>query len=126
MSTILIAEDDTLIRELLERFLVLLGYRVIVAGDGREAVDLAHAHEPSLILMDVGMPKMNGLEATRLIKAAPRLRQIPIVVLSAYAFTEDHHKAQAAGCDAFATKPVDLAALRATIQSLVAESLHKL
>jgi CheY-like chemotaxis protein len=126
MHTILIAEDDLLIRELLERFLEIIGYRVILASNGREAVDLATAHTPALILMDIGMPLMNGLEAIQLIKADPRISHIPIIVLSAYAFTEDRTKAEAVGCDAFATKPIDLPALREQIGSLVAGSLHKL
>lgn len=126
MHTILIAEDDLLIRELLERFLEISGYRIMVAANGHEAVSLAQATPPTLILMDIGMPLMNGLEATRIIKATPRLAHIPIIVLSAYAFNEDRTKAEAAGCDAFATKPIDLPALREQISSLVAGSLHKL
>lgn len=126
MHTILIAEDDLLIRELLERFLELTGYRVVVAANGQEAVDRAQTSCPTLILMDIGMPLMNGLEATRIIKASPQLGHIPIIVLSAYAFHEDRAKAEAAGCDAFATKPIDLPALREQIGSLVAGSLHKL
>lgn len=126
MHTILIAEDDLLIRELLERFLDIIGYQIILAANGREAVDLAVAHRPTLILMDIGMPLMNGLEATQLIKADPRLCHIPIIVLSAYAFTGDRAKAEAAGCDAFATKPIDLPALRTQIDHLVAGSSHKL
>lgn len=126
MHTILIAEDDLLIRELLGRFLDILGYRILVAANGQEAVELAQAQLPTLILMDIGMPLMNGLEATQIIKANPRLCHIPIIVLSAYAFTEDRTKAETAGCDAFATKPIDLPALREQISSLVAGSLHKL
>lgn len=126
MHTILIAEDDLLIRELLGRFLDILGYRILVAANGQEAVELAQAHLPTLILMDIGMPLMNGLEATRIIKANPRLCHIPIIVLSAYAFTEDRSKAKTSGCDAFATKPIDLPALREQISRLVAGSLHKL
>jgi two-component system, cell cycle response regulator DivK len=78
---------------------------MIEAHDGQAAVELASAHKPDLILMDIQLPIMDGYEATRRIKADPALNAIPIIVVTSYALSGDEAKARAAGCDAYVTKP---------------------
>jgi len=108
MPKILLVEDNEMNRDMLSRRLVRNGFEVVVAVDGGQAVTMAAAEKPDLILMDMGLPVMDGLEATRQVKAAPETRSIPIIALTANALVEDREKALAAGCDDFDTKPVEL------------------
>ncbi len=100
-------EDNELNLEMLQRRLVRKGFEVVVAKDGQEAVAVARAEAPSLILMDMNLPVMDGWEATRIIKADGATRSIPVIALTAHAMAGDEEKALQAGCDDFATKPVD-------------------
>jgi two-component system cell cycle response regulator DivK len=84
VSKILVVEDDTLNREMLARRLAWEGHQVVVASDGDEAVQQARAELPDVILMDMGLPVMNGWQATRLLKSQPNTHQIPIIALTAY------------------------------------------
>ncbi|HUF11958.1 MAG TPA: response regulator [Longimicrobiales bacterium] len=106
IKTVLLVEDneDNLIvyRTILDH----VGYRVIEARDGEEGVARALADQPDLILMDVSLPKMDGWEATRRIKAAPETRQIPIIAVTAHALDDDREKATQVGCDGYLAKPV--------------------
>jgi two-component system cell cycle response regulator DivK len=95
------------------------GYETIVARDGAEAIAMAGAHKPDLILMDLNLPVTNGLEATRQIKAGPETRHIPIIALSGFAMYDDREKALAAGCDEYYAKPIDFQLLRARIEELL-------
>ena len=97
------------------------GYTVLVAADGKEGVAMAKARQPSLILMDLGLPVLDGWEATRQLKAAPETRHIPVIALSAHAMAGDREKALAAGCDEFDTKPVDFARLLEKMRALLPE-----
>lgn len=119
MSTILIAEDDDLIRDMIERLLTTVGFTVIATADGQACLDQTLAQLPDLILMDIGMPRVNGLEATRRLKEDERTRHIPILALTAYAFPEDRKRALAAGCDDFETKPIDFTSLLQKIRQLI-------
>ena len=94
------------------------GYELVFAVDGQAAVEMALGESPRLILMDMGLPVVDGWEATRRIKADPRTRAIPIIALTAHAMAEDRDKAIAAGCDDFDTKPVDIQRLVAKIEAL--------
>ena len=94
------------------------GYDVVVATDGLQGVAAAAAEQPDLILMDLSLPRVDGCEATRRIKAAPETRHIPIIALTAHAMTGDREKAIAAGCDDFDTKPIELPRLLQKIRSL--------
>ena len=118
MSKILVVEDDTLNREMLARRLAWEGHQVVVASDGDEAVQQARAELPDVILMDMGLPVMNGWQATRLLKSQPNTHQIPIIALTAYAMVEDRQKSLAAGCDDFETKPVTFTRLLGKINTL--------
>lgn len=116
---ILLVEDNEMNRDMLSRRLLRRGYELVFAMDGAEAVALAAREAPQLILMDMGLPVIDGWEATRRIKADPALRAIPVIALTAHAMGEDRDKCLAAGCDDFDTKPVDIARLLAKIEALV-------
>ena len=116
---ILLVEDNEMNRDMLSRRLLRRGHEVLFAVDGQEAVDMAASESPALILMDMGLPVMDGWEATRRIKADPRTRAIPVIALTAHAMAEDRDKALAAGCDDFDTKPVEIARLLAKIEALL-------
>ena len=106
MKTILIVEDVELNRELLVQ---LLGdeYLLILAADGTTALERAADSRPDLILMDLSLPRMDGWEATRRLKADEQLARIPVIALSAHAMQGDEQRARACGCDDFLTKPID-------------------
>ena len=110
MKTVLIVEDVALNRDLLVQLLEDR-YRVVVAGDGQAALERAAQAKPDAILMDLSLPRMDGWEATRRLKADKDLSKIPVIVLSARAMRADEERARAAGCDDFLAKPVDEAAL---------------
>lgn len=116
---ILLVEDNALNRDMLSRRLLRRGHQVVFATDGLQAVEMASREAPALVLMDMGLPVIDGWEATRRIKADPALRTIPVIALTAHAMAEDHDRALAAGCDDFDTKPVDIARLMAKIAALV-------
>ena len=120
MSNIMIVEDNEPSRDALSRRLARRGYDVIEAGDGNQAVALALRERPDLILMDLGLPGIDGWEATRQLKADGAVRHIPIIVLSAHAMTNDREMALAAGGDDFDTKPVRFQSLLAKIEQLLA------
>jgi two-component system cell cycle response regulator DivK len=119
VATIMIVEDNEFSRDALARRLERRGFRIVVAVDGQQGVALAQAEMPDLILMDLGLPVIDGWEATRRLKSNPSTRHIPIIVLSAHAMTNDHELALAAGGDAFDTKPVRFQGLLDKIESLL-------
>jgi len=116
---ILYVEDNDDNIYMLERRLKRVGFDVLIARDGAEGVAMALAEQPALILMDMGLPVLDGSEATRRIKAAPETKHIPVIALTANAMTGDKEKALAAGCDDFDTKPVELPRLLGKIQALL-------
>lgn len=116
---ILYVEDNEDNIYMLERRLKRAGFDVLIARDGAQGVAMALAEQPELILMDMGLPVLDGAEATSQIKAAPQTKHIPVIALTANAMTGDREKALAAGCDDFDTKPVELPRLFAKIQALV-------
>lgn len=110
MKTILIVEDVEFNRDLLEQ---LLGeaHHLLFASDGVAALESASVARPDLILMDLSLPRLDGWEATRRLKADPSLARIPVVVLTANAMRGDEQRARACGCDDFLAKPFDEAML---------------
>jgi CheY-like chemotaxis protein len=116
---ILYVEDNDDNIYMLEKRLKRAGFTVRIARDGAQGVAMAAAELPDLILMDLGLPVLDGWEATRRIKAAPQTKHIPVIALTANAMTGDREKAIAAGCDDSDTKPVDLLRLLGKIQALV-------
>jgi CheY-like chemotaxis protein len=118
---ILVVEDNEASRDALGRRLARRGYQIVVAVDGQQAVSVARSMSPDLILMDLGLPIIDGWEATRQLKADAATRHIPIIVLSAHAMTNDRELALAAGGDDFDTKPVRFESLVDKIRSLLAK-----
>jgi CheY-like chemotaxis protein len=118
-ATILVVEDNEASRDALARRLERRGYRVVLAVDGHEAVSIGQSARPDLILMDLGLPGIDGWEATRQLKAGPSTARIPIIVLSAHAMTNDRDMALAAGGDDFDTKPVRFHQLLEKIEALL-------
>jgi CheY-like chemotaxis protein len=116
---ILYVEDNDDNIYMLGKRLKRAGFTVMIARDGAKGVAMAAAELPDLILMDLGLPVLDGWEATRRIKAAPQTKHIPVIALTANAMTGDREKAIAAGCDDSDTKPVDLPRLLGKIQALV-------
>jgi CheY-like chemotaxis protein len=119
MARILIVEDNDDNRDMLMRRLERRGYATLVAVDGRQGIELARSELPDLILMDMGLPVVDGWEATRRLKSAPETQHIPIIGLSANAMAGDAEKGLDAGCDDYDTKPVEIARLLEKIQRLL-------
>jgi two-component system cell cycle response regulator DivK len=107
MKRILVVEDNELNRDVLSRRLLRRGYDVLVAADGILGIELAYAERPDLILMDLGMPEVDGWECTRRLKLDRITAAIPIIALTAHAMLGDRQRALDAGCDDFDTKPID-------------------
>jgi len=118
-KVVLIIEDDELNQKLVKEILRVGNYRAIEAMDAETGIQMARRHKPDLILMDVHLPKMDGLSATRLIKSDEDLKQIPIVALTALAMPEDLEKALEAGCDDYVSKPFRIEDLLKTIDQLI-------
>ncbi len=107
-SRILIVEDDSSSRKLLRDYLTAKGYDVLEAGEGEEAIDIVVAEKPDLVLMDVLLPDINGLEAVKIIKAKQQVKDIPIIAVTALAMKEDKEKCLTAGCIDYITKPINI------------------
>ena len=116
---VLIAEDNPENLDMLRRRLERRGFAVFAAQDGQAAVAMTNELRPDIVLMDVSMPILSGLEATRAIRADANVASTPIVALTAHAMDGDRARCMEAGCDAYATKPVDLPGLIATMERLV-------
>jgi len=119
MARILYVEDNDDNVYMLKNRLERRGHAVLVARDGRAGVEAARAELPDLILLDLGLPVIDGWEAARLLKADERTRAIPVIALSAHAMAGDRAHALEAGCDDYDTKPVDFARLLVRIEVLL-------
>src|SRR6195256_2708203 len=117
-ATILLVEDNALNRDMLSRRLIRRGYAVIVAHNGEQGHAMACLHDPDLILMDIGLPEMDGWQVTQLLKSNTRTREIPIIALTAHALLTDREKAREVGCDYYDTKPVEFGRLIKKIEAL--------
>ena len=111
-KVILIVDDEPKILKLIHDLLQVSGYTTIEATDGKQGVELTKARKPDLILMDIRMPVMDGIEATQILKTDPGTRNIPVLALTAHAMKGDKEKILEAGCDGYITKPVDIRNLR--------------
>lgn len=116
---ILLVEDNEATVELTQKELEVLGYEVLVARNGAEAVKLTQAELPDLVVMDIHMPMMNGFEVAALLKKNPRTRSIPILAATARAMRGDKEKCLASGCDEYLAKPFTHRALNAAIRKLL-------
>ena len=117
--TVMVVEDFEDNRFMMRRLLEMSGYRVLEAINGEEAVELAHRERPQLILMDLSLPQLDGLAATRRIRQNADLRDVPIVAVSAHDTADFHADALAAGCNDYVTKPIDFDQLEALLVRLL-------
>ena len=121
-ASVLLVEDTEDNRFMMRRLLEMSGYRVAEATNGAEAVRTAEYERPEIILMDLSLPIIDGLAATRRIRQLPEMESIPIIAVSAHDTADFHAEALAAGCDAYVTKPIDYSELEELITLLLAKS----
>ncbi len=112
---VLIVEDNLLNMELATDVLEAAGYQVCQAWNAEDGMDLARRERPDVVLMDVGLPGMDGLTAARLLKADPQTAVLPVVALTAHAMSGDRERALEAGCDGYVSKPIDTRTLAAAV-----------
>ena len=116
---ILIVEDNKIDVRLLKDILETRGYDTLQTGDGFEAINLAFANLPDLILMDIQLPEISGLEVTRRLRGDERSRQIPIVAVTAFAMGWHEREALDSGCDAYVSKPISMLGFLRTVESFL-------
>ena len=121
-ATVLYVEDNEFNRKIVRQMLARTSYRLTEAPDGEQGVAAALAAPPDLILMDIQLPKMSGLEATRQLRADTRTAAVPIIVVTSFALSGDEHKARAAGATAYLAKPYSPRELLAKIREIVPEA----
>jgi len=119
MPKILLVEDNEMNRDMLSRRLQRRGYSVVAAHDGEQGLLMARSEMPDLILMDISLTLMDGLQVTSLLKSDDATRHIPIIALTAHALVTDRDKAFEAGCDDYDTKPVEFSRLNEKIDTLL-------
>ena len=119
---VLLVEDSEDNRFMMRRLLEITGYDVLEATNGEEAVKLAQRGQPDLVLMDLSLPVMDGLTATRRIRALPEFRELPIVVVTAHDTADFHAAALASGCNEYVTKPIDFLQLESLLERLLPTS----
>lgn len=117
---VLLVEDTEDNRQMMRKLLEMSGFQVIEAINGREAVEVASRIRPQIILMDLSLPFIDGLAATRQIRSLPGMKSVPIIAVSAHDTADFHSDALAAGCDAYITKPIDYPELENTVKTLIA------
>jgi two-component system cell cycle response regulator DivK len=115
-KTVLVVEDNDLNMKLFHDILEAHGYQILQTKNGRDALRLAREHHPDLILMDIQLPEISGLEVTKLIKSDDSLRQIPVVAVTAFAMKGDEEKIREGGCEAYIAKPISVAHFIATVE----------
>ena len=121
MARILLVEDNEMNRDMLSRRLTKRGFEVVTAIDGQQGVEMAGSADPTIILLDMSLPVLDGWDAARQLKADPATAPIPIIALTAHALAGDREKALEAGCDDYDTKPVDFKRLMGKIEELLPE-----
>ena len=120
--TILYIEDNEYNRKIVRRLMGGTEYKLVEAVDAESGVAMAQQAPPQLILMDVQLPKLSGLDATRILKADPRTSGIPIIIITSFALSGDREKAAAAGADSYLAKPYSPRALLALVRQYLPES----
>ncbi len=121
VKTILIVEDNELNMKLFNDLLERNGYATLRTKSGVEAIELARQHRPDLILMDIQLPEVSGLEVTRWIKDDETLRSIPVIAVTAFAMKGDEEKIRQGGCEAYLSKPISVAKFLETVNAFLAE-----
>ena len=115
-KTVLIVEDNDLNMKLFRDLLDANGYRTLQTRDGLEALELARSHKPDLILMDIQLPEVSGLEVTKWLKEDEQLRSIPVIAVTAFAMKGDEEKIREGGCEAYLSKPISVANFLETVR----------
>ena len=119
VKTVMVVEDFEDNRFMMRRLLEMSGYRVVEAVNGEEAIGMARRERPDLILMDLSLPLLDGLAATRRIREHDELKKVPIVAVSAHDTADFHAEALAAGCNEYVTKPIDFDQLESLLNRLI-------
>lgn len=115
MKTVLIVEDNELNMKLFHDLLESKGYNILQTREGLDALRLARKHRPDLILMDIQLPEVSGLEVTKWIKEDDELKSIPVIAVTAFAMKGDEEKIREGGCEAYIAKPISVSSFLATI-----------
>ena len=121
-KTILIVEDNELNMKLFHDLLEAQGYDTLQTKDGREALKLAREHRPDLVLMDIQLPEVSGLEVTKWIKEDDDLRTIPVIAVTAFAMKGDEERIRQGGCEAYLSKPISVAKFIETVKAYLGDS----
>ncbi|SDR39376.1 response regulator [Pseudovibrio sp. Tun.PSC04-5.I4] len=121
-KTVLIVEDNELNMKLFNDLLEAHGYTTLQSRSGMEAIDLARAHKPDLILMDIQLPEVSGLEVTKWIKEDDELKAIPVIAVTAFAMKGDEERIRQGGCEAYISKPISVASFLETVSGFLKES----
>ena len=124
-ATVLLVEDTEDNRQMMHRLLEMSGFNVVEATNGKEAVEVAFKVHPQIILMDLSLPIIDGLAATRQIRNKPELNTVPIVAVSAHDTADFHSEALNAGCDAYVTKPINYTELEDLVHRLLAANADR-
>ena len=119
MKTVLIVEDNDLNMKLFHDLLEAHGYNTIQTKDGMEALGLAREHSPDLILMDIQLPEVSGLEVTKWIKEDETLKSIPVIAVTAFAMKGDEKKIREGGCEAYVAKPISVENFLSTVKEFL-------
>lgn len=121
-KTVLIVEDNELNMKLFNDLLEAHGYRTLQTRNGLEAMDIARAERPNLILMDIQLPEVSGLEVTKWLKEDDDLRSIPVIAVTAFAMKGDEERIRQGGCEAYISKPISVAKFLETVRSYLGDA----
>ncbi len=120
-KTVLVVEDNELNMKLFHDLLEANGYNIVQTRSGLEAIDLAREHHPDLILMDIQLPEVSGLEVTKWIKEDDDLRAIPVIAVTAFAMKGDEERIRQGGCEAYLSKPISVTKFLDTVKTYIGE-----
>ena len=120
-KTVLVVEDNELNMKLFHDLLEGIGYNIVETRNGLEAIDLAREHKPDLILMDIQLPEVSGLEVTKWIKEDDELRSIPVIAVTAFAMKGDEERIRQGGCEAYMSKPISVGKFIETVRSYLGD-----
>jgi two-component system cell cycle response regulator DivK len=121
-KTVLVVEDNELNMKLFHDLLEANGYNIVQTRSGLEAIDLAREHHPDLILMDIQLPEVSGLEVTKWIKEDDELRAIPVIAVTAFAMKGDEERIRQGGCEAYLSKPISVTTFLETVKNYIGEA----
>lgn len=121
-KTILIVEDNELNMKLFHDLLDAYGYQTVQTRNGMEALELARTHHPDLVLMDIQLPEVSGLEVTKWLKDDDELRDIPVIAITAFAMKGDEERIREGGCEAYISKPISVSMFLDTVRQFIGDA----